>query len=706
MNSLPSGKLPGFLRIAYRLRTSGLDNIPDGPCLIVCNHLSFLDGPLLACCLPRDVLFAVDTQVMRHWLVKLITKLARVVAIAPENPLSLRSLADELRHGGKVLIFPEGRIGRTGIMMKLYDGAAMLWEKSGRPPIVAAHIEGPQRTRFSFLGGRRIFTPVGVRFSKPFAPEIDPALKSKRRRMHITRVLGEQLEAVAYASDDKSLNIPQALLAAAKEHGLRKIVVADNERELDYRLLLQGAFALSSLARRTRADNIGVFLPTSPGGLVALLAIQFAGKAPVMLNFTAGEKALLSSCRTAQVGEIWSSDRFLDAANLRGLQAKLEEGGLRFVLLEKARGELGLTDKVAAALRARWPMLAEAGVAGIAPDSTAAILFTSGSEGDPKGVALSHRNLLCNCRQTLLRLEVRPSDVLLHTLPMFHSFGLFAGLLGLLRGLRTRMHPTPLRPREITEIAYHDNATIFFSANSFLARYAKTAHPYDFRTMRLVVAGAEKLSPETRGIWEDKFGIRLYEGYGVTETSPVIAFNTPLENRPGSVGRAVPGLKAELVPVEGINEGGRLKVQGDNVMKGYLFPDKPGEIVPPADGWHDTGDIAVIDDDGFIRIVGRVKRFAKIAGEMVPLGVVEEALAKLWPEESHFASAVADAGRGEEIVAVTTRQEASRQEAGEHFKRQGLPALWVPRRFVHVEEPPLLPAGKPDYRRIAEIAKQ
>jgi len=691
---------------AWSLDVVGLDQLPkEGPCLIVANHYSLLDGPLLSAILPYEVLFAVDTRQMEKWYVRLVTRLGRVTRIATDNPLSLRLLADELRAGGKVMIFPEGRMTRSGALMKMYDGAAVLWEKGGRPPILAAHIDGSQHTMFAYQGPRRVFAPVKIEFDKLRRVEMDPGLPAQKRRQLVMAEIRESLETAAFSCSERDRTLPQVLVDSMRNYGAGKAVIADSDRELSYRALLRGALALSRFAREAEGGNVGVLLPTTPAAAVALFAIQFARKSPVLLNFTAGEASILSACRTAEVRTIWTSHRFLDAAKLRDLQARIEEEGIKVVALEDVRERIGIGDKLSALFGSLFPGTA-ARKAAVDPAKTpAAILFTSGSEGEPKGVALSHRNVLTNCCQTLVHLEISPRDVLLHTLPVFHSFGLFALVLGIMSGVRIRMHPTPLATKLIAEIAYQEDATLFFSANAFLARYGKAAHPKDCASMRMVIAGAEKLAPETRALWAERFGVRILEGYGVTETAPVIAFNTPVENRAGSVGRPIPGLKIRLDPVEGIEEGGRLVVSGDNVMMGYLSPDKPGEIIPPEGGWHDTGDVAVVDEDGFLHIVGRLKRFAKIAGEMAPLGAIEGALAKLWPEEIHFVAAVPDKSRGEELVAVTTRENPDRDEALEHFKQSGLPALWAPRRFVVCADAPLLPTGKPDYRRVTEMAR-
>ena len=302
------------------------------------------------------------------------------------------------------------------------------------------------------------------------------------------------------------------------------------------------------------------------------------------------------------------------------------------------------------------------------PDEPAVVLFTSGSEGMPKGVALSHANVLANREQVAARIDFSSQDMILNALPLFHSFGLTTGtLLPLLSGMRTFFYPSPLHYRIVPEIAYDVNATLLFGTNTFLAGYARFAHPYDFYSVRYAFAGAEKLKDETRRVWTDKFGVQVFEGYGTTETSPVLAANTPIDMRAGTVGRFLPGIEYALDPVPGV-EGGRLSVRGPNVMLGYLKHDKPGVIQPPATergaGWYDTGDIVTIDADGFVTIQGRAKRFAKIGGEMISLAAVEELAARAWPDAQH---AVRQLARLPEGRAADPRHDARRRAARRAF---------------------------------------
>ncbi|MCC8998788.1 MAG: AMP-binding protein, partial [Candidatus Contendobacter sp.] len=343
-------------------------------------------------------------------------------------------------------------------------------------------------------------------------------------------------------------------------------------------------------------------------------------------------------------------------------------------------------------------------------DDPAVILFTSGSEREPKGVVLTHRNLLANVAQARAMLDIMPCDVILNPLPLFHAFGLTtATLTPLLLGTRVILYPSPLHYHVIPELAYERSVTVLFGTNTFLMGYGRHADPYDFFRVRLVVMGAEPLREDTRRLWAEKFGLRISEGYGLTEASPVLATNSRRHHRSGAVGKLAPGLDYYLEPVAGIAEGGLLCVRGANIMAGYLRSDQPGRVIPPqtgrGPGWHNTGDIVRIDSDGFITLLGRAKRFAKLGGEMISLTTVEQLAADCWPEDQHAAINLPDPVKGETIVLLTTHRSADRQELIVAAHRAGLSELHLPRRVIVAREIPLLGSGKPDYpgaRRLVE----
>src|SRR6202011_4355098 len=424
------------------------------------------------------------------------------------------------------------------------------------------------------------------------------------------------------------------------------------------------------------------------------------GRVPAMINFTAGAATILAACAAAEVSTIVTARAFVGKGKLEDLVARLAQH-VKIVYLEDVRKSAGFADKLRGLLAAKTPLVPRN------PDDPAVILFTSGSEGLPKGVVLSHRNMLANAAQAAARIDFGRTDKVFNVLPVFHSFGLTVGLiLPLVSGVHVYLYPSPLHYRTVPELVYNVNATILFGTDTFLAGYARAAHPYDFRSLRYVLAGAEPVKEATRRTYAEKFGLRILEGYGVTETAPVLAINTPMFNRFGTVGRMMPGMTARLDPVPGVEDGGRLYVKGPNVMLGYLKTDNPGVIEPPPEGWHDTGDIVTIDAHGFITIKGRAKRFAKIGGEMISLAAVETPAAGLWPDALSAAGAMPDPRKGERLILVTQKKDASRTQFQAYARAHGASELMVPAEVLAVGKVAVLRSGKLDYVGVAALVKE
>ena len=468
------------------------------------------------------------------------------------------------------------------------------------------------------------------------------------------------------------------------------------------RVLLGSRLLAKRFEKITQAGEIvAVLLPNANAVVSTFFALQSAGRVPAMLNYTAGPAIVVSACRTVKARLVIASRTFIEKAELHVLQKALEDAGLEFFWLEDLITSVGLLEKASAALFARRA------VARPKPEAPALVLFTSGSEGHPKAVVLSHENILSNCAQIAERIDFGPKDKLFNVLPVFHSFGITGGMiLPLMYGVKLFLYPSPLHMKIIPQAVAKSKPTILFGTDTFLTGYARAAKDSDFASLRLVVAGAEAVKEETRKTWAERFDTLVLEGFGMTEAAPVVAVNTPEENRPGSVGKLLPGIEARLEPVEGINAGGRLWVKGPNVMLGYMTHDRPGELQPPADGWHDSGDIVDIDGEGYVTIRGRAKRFAKVAGEMVPLGAIEMMAGKLWPEANHAAVTLPDKRRGEKIVLVTTWPQAAKEPLIETVKEMGYPELMVPNLIVKVAEIPVLGSGKTDYVTTQELAGQ
>jgi len=453
-------------------------------------------------------------------------------------------------------------------------------------------------------------------------------------------------------------------------------------------------------------ERVGLLLPNLVPTLGLIFGLSARRRVPAMLNYTAGVDAMQAGCDGAEIRTIVTSRAFVEQGKLTDKLAGLK--GVQVHYLEDIREQIGLGDKLWLILYAiHFPRAFELKTS---PEEAAVVLFTSGSEGKPKGVVLPHRAILANIAQIRAVIDFSVYDKVLNALPIFHSFGLTAGaLLPVLNGASLFLYPSPLHYRVIPELAYDRGCTVLFGTSTFLANYAKFANPYDFYRLRYVVAGAEKLSEAVRSQWFEKFGLRIFEGYGATETAPVIAVNTPMAYKTGTVGNLLPGIEYRLLPVAGIEHGGILHVRGPNVMSGYLKADQPGVLQPPlselGDGWYETGDVVQIDDEGFVKIVGRVKRFAKIAGEMVSLEVAEKVATATSPDKAHAVSSQPDPAKGEALVLFTTDGELSRELLAAKARELGVPELAVPRKIHRVESLPLLGTGKVDYVTLKRLAE-
>ncbi|MBC9073033.1 bifunctional acyl-ACP--phospholipid O-acyltransferase/long-chain-fatty-acid--ACP ligase [Thauera sp. CAU 1555] len=709
--------LRSIARVLFRVRIEGRMPAPTDRLLVIANHESLLDGLLLGLFLPLDPVFVVHTTVAKNPLFRLVLMLVDHLAVDPTSPMAMKRVVRLIESGRPVVIFPEGRITTTGSLMKTYDGPAFVAARTGAT-LLPVRIDGAARTYFSRLGGRypRRLLPQISLYIQPTTRIVMPAAPTAReRRRKAGEAMRRVMQEMIFATRPKQ-TLFEALLDAAAIHGSKRRLVEDlKQQEYSYGELLRMALGLGRLvSRHTQpGENVGVMLPNLAPTLALVFGLSAQRRVPAMLNYTAGVDGLQAACTAAQIRSVLTSRAFVEQAKLAGKLAALE--GVQLLYLEDLRASMTLADKLWLVLWAvRFPRAAtHIGHA----EEPAVIQFTSGSEGKPKGVVLSHRALLANIAQIRAVVDFSVDDKVLNALPLFHSFGLTAGgLLPVLCGANVFLYPSPLHYRVIPELAYDRGCTVLFGTSTFLGNYAKHAHPYDFHRLRYVIAGAEKLAEPVREAWFDKFGIRIFEGYGATETAPVIAVNTPMAFRRGTVGQVLPGLHAKLEAVPGIDDqGGRrgmLHVSGPNLMSGYLKVDQPGVLQAPVssmgEGWYETGDVVEIDDDGFVRIVGRVKRFAKIAGEMVSLETVEKLAASASPAGQHAASSRADAAKGEALVLFTTDATLTRDALAAAARGLGLAELAVPRIIVVVEGLPLLGTGKIDHvalKRRAEVVE-
>ena len=678
--------------------------------LIVANHESFLDGLLLGLFLPIDPVFVVHTSIANSFWFRILLSQVDYLAVDPTSPMAMKKVIRLIESGRPVVIFPEGRITLTGSLMKVYDGPAFVAAKTGAT-VIPVRLDGASRSYFSRLSGRHpkeIFPKIKLTVLPEAHFPMPEAATAKLRRRKAGEQMRRLMQEMIFASRPEQ-TIYTALCDAAEIFGRGRRPFEDVKQvEYSYTDLLKMALILArQVESMTKpGERVGLLLPNLVPTLGLIFGLSARRRVPAMLNYTAGVDALQAACDGAEIRTIISSRAFVEQGKLTDKLAGLK--GVQVHYLEDIREQIGLGDKLWLMLYAiHFPRAFELKTS---PEEAAVVLFTSGSEGKPKGVVLPHRAILANIAQIRAVIDFSVYDKVLNALPIFHSFGLTAGaLLPVLNGASLFLYPSPLHYRVIPELAYDRGCTVLFGTSTFLANYAKFANPYDFYRLRYVVAGAEKLSEAVRSQWFEKFGLRIFEGYGATETAPVIAVNTPMAYKTGTVGNLLPGIEHRLLPVSGIEHGGILHVRGPNVMSGYLKADQPGVLQAPAselgEGWYETGDVVQIDDEGFVKIVGRVKRFAKIAGEMVSLEVAEKVATATSPDKVHAVSSQPDASKGEALVLFTTDGELTRELLANKARELGVPELAVPRKIHRVESLPLLGTGKVDYVTLKRLAE-
>lgn len=711
---LVKGFFRGLLTLLYRVKVTGLEHYYEAGdrVVIIANHTSFLDALLVATFLPDKLTFAVNTTISQKWWIKIFLKMVDAFQIDPTNPMAIKSLIELAQANKKCVIFPEGRLTMTGALMKIYEGPGLVADKS-KAKLLPICIQGAQFTPFSRLKGKvriRWMPTITITILPPQAINVPVEIKGRKRRQIIGYALYDVMTNTVFESSDYKKTLFSSLIDARDVHGKNHKIIEDIQREpISYQQFITRCFILGEIiAKQTQpGEHVGVLLPNMVSNVVLFFSLQAFCRVPAMLNYSGGASNVVIACQTALIKSIYTSREFIELAKLSEMIVELKKNGIKIIYLEDLRSSMGFFDKLKGMFKAQCPQLTYRLINArhlMSPDTTAVVLFTSGSEGTPKGVVLSHANIQANRYQLSACVDFTSNDIVFNALPIFHSFGLTGGtLLPLLSGIKVFFYPTPLHYRIIPELSYDTNATILFGTDTFLSGYARYGHQYDFYSIRYIFAGAEKLREETRMLWVQKFGVRIFEGYGATETSPAIATNTPMQNKVGTVGRLLPGIHYQIDAVPGIAQGGVLSVSGPNVMKGYLLASQPGVLVPPKNGWYDTGDIISIDDAGFVTILGRVKRFAKIAGEMVSLTMVEQHINKLWPLHQHAVINMPDPKKGEQLVLVTTNSQAIREEIVSYARANSMGEIAIPKKIIFIQKMPLLGTGKIDYTSVKKM---
>lgn len=700
------------MRIAFRVRISGnLDLLAHGPRLVVAHCESALDGVLLGLFLPGRPLVVATPEMHARRLPRWLMRCVRGLVIDAAHPMLLKDVVHHVREGGVAIIFPQGRVTTHGSVMKIYDSAGVIAARCGHE-VVPVRVTGTLYTRYAGTSARwpkRFFPAVTIHVHTPVRLDVPVGgggrVVRRARAFALQRVMQNVL-----GTQVDGRNLFNAFVDAVALHGRHTQIIEDARRQPEsYGQLLKVALALGRLlARETRpGETVGVLMPTISTTLSLLLGLTAHGRAAAMLNYSAGTDVMRNACIAADVRTVITSRQFLAALRLTDIEGKLK--GIRILYVEELRGALTLADKLWLIGYALW--FPRAAMPAVDPQRAAVVLFTSGSEGTPKGVVLSHTAMLANMTQLRAVIDFGPDDKFFSALPLYHTFGLVAcALMPLMTGTTSFLYVSPLRYRTIPDLVYASGATYLFGTSTFLGHYGRQAHPGDFESVRKVISGGEKLNREVADLWYEKFGLRMLEGYGATECGPAMTLSTPLAFRKNSVGCFLPGIEYRLIPLPGIAAGGALHVRGPNLMSGYLYRDRPGVLVPPQSeaglGWHDTGDVVEIDADGFVTIAGRTRRFAKIAGEMVSLDVMERVAVIASPKHQHAAALEQVAGQGESTVLFTTDAALDRAALLRAARASGASDLTSARRIVVVNELPLLGNGKTDYvalaRRVSE----
>lgn len=703
--SLPQALAYLPLKLLFRIDDKGRpDASASGPIVYVVSHQAALDAALMSALLPASTLHILDPRSAGHWLVRLMRPLARSTVFAPDQILANRRIFSQLVMGAQIAVYMPHAVELDVRSFRLYRAVARM-AAAANAKIVTIHVGGARFLHSSFHAADempRSFLPklkVAARPAETVAALMEKAGPSASTQAN---ALFDRIAEAKLMANDLEAGLFKAMAAAAKRYGANNIGLEDMVTgSLTRKRMLIGARVLGRrFAAMTRpGEAVGLLLPNANGAVVAFFGLQSGGRVAAMLNYTAGPANIASAIRTAEIKTVISSKAFIEKAELGDLVAAITGAGAAIVWLEDVRESISGLEKILALLLWSRPLHP------VRADDAAVILFTSGSEGTPKGVVLSHRNLHANACQAEARVSISVKDTLFNVLPVFHSFGLTGGtILPLLFGVKLFLYPSPLHYKIIPQVAAKVRPTIMFGTDTFLAGYARAAKDDDFSSVRFVVAGAEAVRADTRKTYRERFDTLILEGFGMTEVSPVVSVNTATHGRDGTVGRMLPMISARLEPVDGIETGGRLWLSGPNVMLGYMLADRPGILQPLGDGWHDSGDIVSFDGDGYMTIRGRAKRFAKIAGEMVSLGAIEMLVSSLWPEDRHAAVSVPDKRKGERIILVTTHPKPDKSEIQTHGRKAGATELMVPADIIAVDEIPVLGSGKTDYVEARKVA--
>lgn len=696
------------LQLLWRIdaREIRVARLAPSPVIYVVVHQSRIEPAVMVSLLPDDTLHMLDEYTARALWMEPWRDIGRTIAFNARHVFVSRRLVRLLRGRGRLAVYIPDDVEPEQRQFRLLRAVGRIASAAGANivPILlenAAHAPGsladPRKAR------RRWFPPLRIR-TLPATTIADLIKDAYDGRARPSSALFDRIAQLRMRGDDPAKGLFHALVRASKGAAPEATILESASGEtLSWRQLLTGIRAVGSRIDVITApgDPVGLMLPNANAFAVTFFALQSAGRVATLINFTAGPAAARSAIATTLCRRVISSRRFVEEAKLESYVEAIESAGAKMIWLEDLKQDISGLDRMIAAIGRNRPLRRQDGA------RPAVILFTSGAEGSPKGVVLSGANILANCAQLRARIAFSAEDTLLNALPAFHALGLTGGMvLPLVCGVRLALSPSPLHFRKIAEFAAQTRPTILLGTDTFLAAYARAAEKDDFSSLRMIVAGAEPVRASTRALWRDRYGVEILEGYGMTEASPVVALNTRTHGKEGTAGRPLPGIRLRLEPVEGLSGDGEglLSLNGPNVMLGYMTDSQPGQIQAPPGGWHDSGDVVSIDREGFVSIRGRMRRFAKIAGEMVPLAAIENLAHELRPDGRHVAVAIPDRRKGERIVLLTTAADLDRDLLRREGKKRGSTEIMAPDAIMVLDEVPMLATGKPDFTKARRAA--
>ena len=701
----------------FKVRCNIQFDLADLPpkAVYVSNHVSFLDPIILFAFLPGNPVFALNGHLYRRKFIRFLMKKGDILLFNPIEPGDIKNLIAKVDSGRQVVIFAEGRMTENGGLMKIYEAPGLVADKS-KAPLIPIWINGPQYGYFSKTKGKLPHRPlpkVKITVGKPRSFKLKDELR--RQRDHISNEVYQILREMSFEVNyNPNISLFAQLMKTAKVHSKKGLIhrpkfVEDIQRVPNsYKDIIIKSFVLGKYFKRRTlpGEHVALLLPNSIATVCTFFGLSAYDRVPVMLNFSVGAQNMMSMCQTAQVRIVITSLTFIKTAKLENAVEVLKANGFNVIYLESLRKDIGLWEKINAYLRYKIKRVPHKD----GGNKKAVILFTSGSEGAPKAVVLSHANIISNIKQMSAIETINTTDTVFNALPMFHSFGLTVGtIFPMLEGAKLFLYPSPLHYRIVAELVYEIGATIMFGTDTFFRGYGRIAHPFDFHNVRFMFGGAEAVKADTRDMWMERLGIRVMEAYGSTECSPVVTANNRIFNRFGSIGKLLPAMEYKIQPIDGIEKGGELVVRGPNVMLGYILPSQPGVLQPLEDGWYHTGDVVEIDEIGFIYIKDRIKRFAKIGGEMVSLNAVDNMVRKAYewmsPQDksedngemfSYGVVAIPHESKGEQIVLVTNNRMVTQEVLHSYIKNNGMSELYLPRIILFRDKLPMFATGKAD----------